>query len=114
HPDNGGNGVRILGNSIFGNAGLGIDLDANGLTPNDLGDPDTGSNNLQNFPVLTQVTNSSGMTTIKGTLNSKANTMFRIEFFGNAAIDPTDFGEGKTFLGFVDATTNGSGNVSFM
>src|SRR5438105_11848174 len=53
------------------------------------------------------------MTTINGTLNSTANTTFRLEFFANDTIDPTGYGEGQTFAGFTNVTTNGSGNVSF-
>ena len=84
---NGGDGVlvssgtdtAILGNSIFFNTGLGIDLSPGGVSPNDAGDVDSGANNLQNFPILTLAT--SGSTTIEGTLNSTANTLFRLEFF---------------------------------
>ena len=53
------------------------------MNPNDVGDGDAGPNNLQNYPVLTSVTNSGGMTHIAGTLNSLANTTFRIEFFSS-------------------------------
>ena len=106
----------LLGNSIFSNAGLGIDLefdgDPNCVEPNDTGDVDSGPNNLQNYPVLTSVTNGGGMTTIAGKLNSVANKTYRVEFFSNAAIDPTGYGEGQTFLGFKNFTTDGTGNVS--
>ncbi|MCW3467174.1 DUF7927 domain-containing protein [Chitinophaga nivalis] len=49
---------KISQNSIYNNAGLGIDLDpANGatdvVTPNDNGDGDAGPNGLLNFPVVT-------------------------------------------------------------
>ena len=63
-------GVSILGNSIFSNASLGIDLGINGVTPNDAGDADTGENNLQNFPVLTSANSNTAGTTIVGTLNT--------------------------------------------
>src|SRR5207248_11730537 len=121
---NGTNGVSIydnpainnsiLGNSIFANAALGIDLQTeNGVTLNDTGDADDGPNHLQNFPVLTSVTSSGGMTTIAGRLNSTANTTFRIEFFANDSIDPSGYGEGQIFLGFVNTTTNASGDATF-
>ena len=48
----GGTGNAVLSNSIFSNAGLGIDLGTDGVTDNDADDPDIGANNLQNFPVL--------------------------------------------------------------
>jgi hypothetical protein len=48
------NGNKISRNSIHSNANLGIDLSSNGVTPNDDGDPDTGPNELFNFPVITR------------------------------------------------------------
>ena len=106
-------GNAILGNSIFSNAGLGIDLTPDGVTSNDTGDADTGANNLQNFPVLSSAVRVTGGTTVNGTLNSKANQSFRIEFFTSPAADPSGFGEGKVFLGGVVVTTDSSGNASF-
>ena len=109
-----GTGNAILSNSIFSNDFLGIDLLRNrtlGVTPNDPADGDTGPNNLQNFPVLTSALG--GSATIEGTLNSTPNTQFTLEFFSNSACDPSGFGEGETFLGFTDVTTDGSGNASF-
>ncbi|RMG53069.1 MAG: hypothetical protein D6723_07770 [Acidobacteria bacterium] len=106
-------GVTISGNSIFDNGQLGIDLSGDGVTPNDAGDSDTGANALQNFPTLTSATNSSS-TTIEGTLNSISNTSFVIEFFSNAACDPSNHGEGEHFLGSTTVSTDESGDASFM
>jgi len=110
---NSGTGNAILGNSIFSNNQLGIDLAPFGVTANDPGDPDTGANNLQNFPVITSAIVSAGNVTISGTLNSTASTTFRLEFFANVACDSSGNGEGQTFIGFTNVTTNGSGNGSF-
>jgi CSLREA domain-containing protein len=116
---NGGDGVWIqagtnndvLSNSVFSNSGLGIDLGTNGVTPNDTGDGDSGPNNLQNFPVVTSAT--TGSITVQGTLNSKASTTFTLQFFSSPVCDPAGYGEGQTFIGSVDVTTNSSGNTSF-
>jgi uncharacterized repeat protein (TIGR01451 family) len=119
---NGGAGVAVTSgtsnsvqsNSIFLNGGLGIDLGAAGVTPNDSGDGDTGANNLQNFPVLNSANAAGTSTTIQGTLNSTASTTFRIEFFSNQAPNPSGFGEGQTFLPpALLVTTDAAGNASF-
>jgi hypothetical protein len=102
-------GNRILSNSIFSNGKLGIDLNPPGVTPNDPGDADRGPNELQNFPVLTAVTS----TAINGTLNSKPNTTYRLEFFANRERDATGFGEGERFHGSIGVTTDGGGNATF-
>src|SRR2546427_13100121 len=69
--------------------------------------------NKQNLPVNTLGAADSTPTSIPGTLNSTANTQFRIEFFANAACDPSGNGQGQTFLGFTNATTDASCNASF-
>ena len=38
---------------------------------------------------------------------------FRIEFFASAVPDSSGYGEGQTYLGFVDVTTDASGDASF-
>ena len=109
-----GAGHAILSNFIHSNAGLGIAFGGGRIpTPNDPGDSDVGYNNGQNFPVVTSITSAGSSTTITGTLDSTPNTVFRIEFFANAAPDPSSFGEGKTFLGFADVTTDASGIANF-
>ncbi|HLQ43453.1 MAG TPA: DUF4347 domain-containing protein, partial [Planctomycetaceae bacterium] len=108
-------GVAILGNSIYSNTGLGIDLGTNGVTLNDSGDGDSGANSLQNFPVLTSgaYTDTSGLLWLDGTLNSTASTTFRIEFFSSAAGDGSGYGEGQTFLAATNVSTDASGNATF-
>jgi hypothetical protein len=105
--------VTILGNSMFSNGRLGIDLNDDAVTPNDTGDADTGPNLLQNYPVLKSTTVNAGTVQITGSLNSTASTTFRLEFFGNDKIDPSGFGQGRYFLGFANATTDASGNAAF-
>ncbi|MCB0304982.1 MAG: T9SS type A sorting domain-containing protein [Calditrichaeota bacterium] len=99
------NSNPILGNSIFGNTGLGIDLTVNpgtpgqhdGLTPNDAGDPDEGGNRLQNFPVFTaaQLQGNGDVIVTYSVPSAVANSAYplRIEFFISQG------GQGKTFLG---------------
>jgi parallel beta-helix repeat protein len=106
-----GNDIRV--NSIFDNDTYGIDLEPYDITPNDPGDPDSGPNKYQNFPLLTSVTVSGNSTIIEGTLNSTPQTSVRLEFFSNPACDPSGFGEGKTYIGAKTVMTNASGDVSF-
>jgi hypothetical protein len=106
--------VTIRGNSIHSNRTLGIDLGtARGVTLNDSGDADTGPNNLQNFPVLTTAFSTGGSTTIQGTLNSAASTDYQIDFYSNASCNSSGYGEGQTYLGSKQVSTDGSGNASF-
>ncbi len=108
-----GAGNAVLGNSIFNNVLLGIDLGPkNGKTANDAGDADSGPNHLQNFPVVNSaaIINAGADIQIAVTLTSVPNTTFRIEFFVSTAADsPSGFGEGQKFLGFITVTTNAAG-----
>jgi Calx-beta domain/Putative Ig domain len=111
-----GSGNRVRANSIFSNGGLGIDLNPAGPTPNDNGDGDSGSNNLQNFPVLNLAYYDGydrSNTEVTGTLNSTANTSFTLEFFLSPTCDPAGYGEGQTLIGNGVVTTNEGGNASF-
>ena len=94
-----GTGNAILGNSIFANGDLGIDLgvtanNANdGVTPNDPGDADAGPNDRLNFPVLTSARLAGPDLVLEGFARPGS----AIELFV-ADPDPTGFGEGRTYL----------------
>jgi hypothetical protein len=103
-------GNAALANRIYSNGGIGIDLGPfDGLTANDLNDPDAGPNGLQNFPVLsTAIT--AGSTFVSGSLNSLSSRTYRLEFYA----DTVASGEGRTFLGArTVAISSGSNDVSF-
>jgi CSLREA domain-containing protein len=115
---NAGVGNSIRGNSIFSNgatfAELGIDLGEDG-TSNDAKDPDTGPNNLQNFPVINSATTTGTTKTITGNLNSTPGQAFSIDFYSNPSCDTSGSGEGKTYIGTATpGTTNGNGDVTFI
>ncbi|HHY54572.1 MAG TPA: hypothetical protein GYA08_03965 [Chloroflexi bacterium] len=104
---------RILRNSIYDNGawsdGHGIDLGADGPTPNDATDSDVGPNNLQNYPVITRLQGA----TVTGVLTSTANSTFRLEFFGSPTCAQIGYGQGKDFLGSFDVTTDANGRADF-
>ncbi len=103
----------ILGNSIFANGALGIDMGPIGVTANDLGDGDIGPNGLQNYPVITSTSDICGNAQIHGTLNSTPNSTFTLEVFTNTACDPSNYGEGQTLLGTTSTSTDGNGDATF-
>ena len=116
-----GNGVEVVGatatanrisqNSIYSNVGIGIDLGADGPTPNHTGGAVSGPDNLLNRPVLSSVNFSPAATTVSGTINSAASANFTIEFFAS----PFGSGSlsGKTYLGSATTTTDANGNGAF-
>ncbi len=119
---NGGNGVEVVGvkarirlidNFIHSNAGLGIDLGGDGVTPNDSLDADSGPNALQNFPVLQSVKVNQAGITVRLTLDSTPGGPHRIEFSSNPQCDDSGHGEGQTLVGLAYVFTNASGHGKF-
>ncbi|HVK08687.1 MAG TPA: right-handed parallel beta-helix repeat-containing protein [Gemmataceae bacterium] len=103
-------GVAVRGNAVFGNAGPGIDLGNDGLTANDPGDADDGTNHLQNAPVLVLASSAAAGTTVSGTLNSTPNTRFLIDFY---ATPPASEPAGMTYIGSGLVLTDAGGNADF-
>ena len=108
----------IRGNSIFNNGGLGIDLAGASdvypyVTPNDVGDADTGPNNLQNFPIITNVFGYAASSIVLGKMSSSPGSNFLIDFYRSFTADFSGYGEGQFYVGTVSVTTDGSGNASF-
>lgn len=109
---------QILSNSIYANKGLGIDavvyrsnysLGPQGVTPNDAGDQD----GIQNFPILNSAVFTNGTVEVTGTLDSTANTSFRVEIFGSDTADPSGYGEGQSYLGFANVLSDANGHGAF-
>jgi hypothetical protein len=108
-----GTGNSVLGNRIFANAGLGIDLWFDGVTANDPDDADAGGNDVLNFPVLTAAVAAGGDLTISGSINTGANKTLRIEFFASSAADPSGHGGAERYLGFVVVQTGAGTTATF-
>jgi len=96
----------VVGNAIWANggtsaAGLGIDLGPDGVTLNDDCDPDSGANDLQNFPVLCGAYASATATEVRGSLNSVAGRSYSLDFYANPTNEPSGYGEGQVYLGRI-------------
>lgn len=105
---------HITRNSMFSNGGLGIDLNDDGVTPNDGGDPDQGPNEEVNFPVITSAAynTGTGQTLIQGTLDiDTPPNQALIEVF-QANVDPTGYGEGDIYLGVTTPDAAGNWNIT--
>jgi len=122
---NSGNGISITDlssinnqisqNLIYSNEELGIDLNDDGVTENDLvgWDVDVGPNTLQNFPSLDSISFGEGNVTIKGSLRTKSDSTYIIEFFSSGVGDGTGYGEGEYYLGCDTVHTDDLGNALF-
>ncbi len=114
-----GTGNRVHANEFVSNDTLGIDLSTaagiNGVTANDVNDTDSGPNNLQNFPVLSDGSATPASITINGILDVPAGIVtplaYTLAFYESTSCDGSGNGEGLTYLGsqsvgFVSSSEN--------
>ena len=102
---------EILSNSIYENAGLGINL-GDGPTSNHAPGT-TGPNDYQNYPTLTLVQSDGSSTLVQGNLASIPNTAFVIQVFASPTEDGLGFGQGKNLIASFTELTDDDGNVAF-
>jgi hypothetical protein len=103
-------GNSIRGNRIFRNGSLGIDLGADGVTPNDPDDADTGPNALLNFPLIRSVITGPTSTEIIGTFQGMPFTGYEVDFYWSSCnFRPRDFLEGENYLDTRLIFTNANG-----
>ena len=117
-----GNGTILSRQGAAASDIVAIDLQSTGedaafgtapyYTPNDAGDADTGGNSLQNFPVIDSASTDGTQLAVSGSFNSLAARTYRLEFFLTDEY-ANGHGQGETYLGSIDVTTDGSGNATF-
>jgi parallel beta-helix repeat protein len=118
---NASSGIAILGqfaidntvrqNIIADNGGLPIDLEYDGVTPNDSFDADTGANNHQNFPDL-QVSNANGITQVGGMLSTTNLGTFTLDFFKTPSCAGSP--AANEYISSTTVMTNAAGNGQFL
>ncbi|MCB0057870.1 MAG: right-handed parallel beta-helix repeat-containing protein, partial [Caldilineaceae bacterium] len=106
-----GSGIAIRGNAVSGNAGLGIDLGGDGPTPNDFGDVDAGSNNLQNYPLLTAAVVAGDLVVDYGLDSLPPFSAYDVQIDLYRADDAAS-GEGQLYLGSAALTAPGVASVN--
>ena len=109
--------IRLSGNAIYDNGGLGIDLIpdgfATGISPNDALDSDSGGNGVQNYPVIATAERDGAATRFTGTLHTEPGNEYTLEFYASPVCDDSGFGQGQTYLGAASVVTDGAGNAAF-
>jgi len=103
-----GGGNTIRGNSFHDNGYLGLDINGNGVSPNDDNDTDPG---VQNFPNISSFAVEGAGVRIVGSLESTPSSTFDLDFYEEPACSrfPQDLLEGGRWLGTAQVTTNASG-----
>jgi len=105
--------ISIVSNYIYANGSLGIDIEPDGINPNDACDEDIGANNMQNYPELHQAIFENDVIYIVGEISGPPYTTFDLEFFLSDNCDPSGYGEGLYTIGSKQVTTDGNCMASF-
>jgi len=110
-------GNPLRGNSIHDNRGQGIDLmdgaGRGGVDANDPGDADSGGNGLQNHPDLSIAIAQNGLLHVTGTLDSKPDAVYTVDFY--CSLEPLLPGhvEGQAWAGAIAVNTGPEGRAAF-
>ncbi len=103
----------ILTNSIYANGHYGIDLQWDDYwTETDLMDADDGPNGLQNFPEISLAQEMDSLV-VTGTLYSKPNKTYTLQFFASDSADASGYGEGRIYIGEKNLTLDSGGQADF-
>lgn len=98
-----GRGNRFPSNRIYRNAALGIDINGDGVTPNNGGVTD--GDGVQNFPVLASAGGGFYDGSVSGTLKAPALSDYTIQLFQSDACDESGYGEGQRLIGAAGVST---------
>jgi hypothetical protein len=119
---NGGAGIGVASlrgnvfvrNLVHDNAGLGIDLNLDGVTENDEGDGDAGANRSQNFPELDRATTDGEKTYVFTQLRDPAIwDNFYVDYYATPVCDGSGHGEAPRFLGSFHHDARGPTDDTF-
>ena len=106
-------GNTVWENSIHSNGGLGIDLGDDGVTSNDSEDPDSGPNNLQNYPTLTAVGLSSDAGSVAFHLYVSRGKRYIVDFYASNSC-ASDDREGREWFGYALLAPTATGQLLFV
>jgi hypothetical protein len=105
--------ITARGNRFYDNRPVAIALGLDPPHPADPGDGDVGPNGRQNAPVITGV-DYGPPTVAHAVLSSTPSTTFDVDFYANTSCVsfPVVDSEGEQLVGSVQATTDGTGDVT--
>lgn len=111
--------VKIHQNLIYDNGLLGVDLNGDGFTENDVGDLDSGANRLVNFPDISTAEIADGLLHLEGELvyASASGEELEIHFYLSDHETAEGYANAETYIGVYNFTADNSGveyfDVSF-